>query len=98
MSHVLLVSSELATNGVLHDGGDLVILRADRQDCEVAIEVTTVDHLPGDRPTYRDVQDSSRGGRGLAIVHALSHGYNVRRHDRERVTSCRVATSGPHQI
>jgi len=90
---VLVVSSELVTNGVFHDGGDLITLRADRQDRDVSIEVTTVDHLPGRRPSYRDVEDSADGGRGLEIVHALSHGYRVVRHDHERVTECRVTTS-----
>jgi anti-sigma regulatory factor (Ser/Thr protein kinase) len=93
-SDVLVVTSELATNGVFHDGGDLITVRAEKQDCDVSIEVTTVDHLPGRHPTYRDVEDSVEGGRGLAIVHALSHGYRVLRHDNERVTACRVTTSG----
>jgi anti-sigma regulatory factor (Ser/Thr protein kinase) len=90
---VLVVSSELVTNGVLHDGGDLITLRADRQEAEVSIEVTTVDHLPGRHPSYRDVEDSDEGGRGLEIVQALSHDYSVVRHDHERVTECRVTTS-----
>jgi anti-sigma regulatory factor (Ser/Thr protein kinase) len=90
---VLVVSSELVTNGVFHDGGGLITLRAERSDRDVSIEVTTVDHLPGHRPTYRDVEDSFEGGRGLAIVHALSHGYRVVRHDHERVTACQVTTS-----
>jgi anti-sigma regulatory factor (Ser/Thr protein kinase) len=89
---VLIVASELVTNGVYHDGGDLITLRANRQDCHVSIEVTTVDHLPGRRPTYRDVEESAEGGRGLAIVHALSDGYRVARHDHARVTTCRVQT------
>jgi anti-sigma regulatory factor (Ser/Thr protein kinase) len=93
-SDVLVVSSELVTNGVFHDGGALITLRADRQDGDVAIEVTTVDHLPGHHPTYRDVEDSLDGGRGLSIVQALSHGYSVVRRDNERVTVCRVATGG----
>jgi hypothetical protein len=59
----------------------------------VSIEVTTVDHLPGRHPTYRDVEASAEGGRGLEIVHALSHGYSVLRHDNERVTECQVTTS-----
>jgi anti-sigma regulatory factor (Ser/Thr protein kinase) len=90
---VLVVTSELVTNGVFHDGGDLITLRAERQPREVSIVVTTVDHLPGRHPTYRDVENSSEGGRGLAIVHALSHGYSVHRQDNERVTACRVTTS-----
>jgi len=92
---VLVVSSELVTNGIFHDGGDLITLRADREERDVSIEVTTVDHLPGHHPTYRDVEDSTEGGRGLAIVRALSHGYSVVRHDNERVTECRVTTSEP---
>ena len=92
-SDVLIVSSELVTNGVFHDGGGLIKLRAEKQDGEVVIEVTTVDHLPGRGPTYRDVEGSADGGRGLEIVHALSHGYIVVRADRERVTACRVTTS-----
>jgi anti-sigma regulatory factor (Ser/Thr protein kinase) len=90
---VLVVTSELVTNGVLHDGGDLITLRADRQDGDVSIEVTTVDHLPGRHPTYRDVENSVEGGRGLEIVHALSHDYSVAHHDHERVTECQVTTS-----
>ena len=89
---VLVVSSELVTNGVLHDGGDLITLRADRQDRDVSIEVTTVDHLPGRHPTYRDVEDSAEGGRGLEVVQALSHDYSLLRHDHERVTECQVTT------
>jgi anti-sigma regulatory factor (Ser/Thr protein kinase) len=90
---VLVVASELVTNGVLHDGGDLITVRADKQDHDVSIEVTTVDHRPGQHPTYRDVEESTEGGHGLEIVHALSHGYSVQRSDNERVTECRVSTS-----
>jgi len=90
---VLVVASELATNGVFHDGGDRITMRADRHDNGVMIEVTTVDHLPGQRPTYRDVENSVEGGHGLAIVQALSEDYQVVRHDHERVTTCRVPTS-----
>jgi anti-sigma regulatory factor (Ser/Thr protein kinase) len=88
---VLVVTSELVTNGVLHDGGDLITLRAARQGGDVSIEVTTVDHQPGHRPTYRHVEDSAERGRGLAIVKALSHGYRVRQHDDARTTACRVS-------
>jgi anti-sigma regulatory factor (Ser/Thr protein kinase) len=90
---VLVVASELVTNGVIHDGGDLITLKADRQDNDVSIEVTTVDHPPGQHPTYRDVEASDEGGRGLPIVRALSHGYRVLRHDHERVTTCEVDAS-----
>ncbi len=91
-SDVLAVSSELVTNGVLHDGGDLITLRVDKEAGDVSIAVTTVDHLPGRHPTYRDVEGSADGGRGLMIVHALSRGYAVVRNERKRVTTCRVTT------
>jgi anti-sigma regulatory factor (Ser/Thr protein kinase) len=94
-AEVLLVTSELVTNGVFHDGGDLITLRANREDGDVSIEVTTVDHPPGKRPTYRDVESSTEGGRGLAIVRALSHDYHVARHNHERVTTCWVTTTPP---
>jgi anti-sigma regulatory factor (Ser/Thr protein kinase) len=92
-ANVLVVTSELVTNGVFHDGGGLITVRAHKQDCDVSIEVTTVDHLPGRHPTYRDVEDSVERGRGLEIVHALSHGYSVLSHDHERVTACQVSTT-----
>ena len=90
---MLVVTSELVTNGVFHDGGDLITLRADKEPGAVSIEVTTVDHLPGQRPTYRDVESRLGGGRGLEIVRALSHDYRVCRQDHERVTACRVTTN-----
>jgi len=97
---VLVVTSELVTNGVFHDGGDLITLRAGIQGGDVTIEVTTVDHLPGQHPTYRDVEASVDGGRGLEIVRALSHGYLVIREGNERVTRCRVDTNahGPTPV
>jgi anti-sigma regulatory factor (Ser/Thr protein kinase) len=93
-SDVLVVSSELVTNGIVHDGGDLITLRADRQDADVSIEVTTVDHQPGQHPTYRDVENSDEGGRGLEIVRSLTHDYSVTRYGNERVTACQVTTRG----
>jgi anti-sigma B factor antagonist len=90
---VLAVTSELVTNGVLHDGGDLITVRAERQDGDVCIEVTTVDQ-PGRHPVFGDIADSIHAGRGLAIVHSLSHGYSVEMRHNERVTTCRVATTG----
>ena len=92
-ANVLLVTSELVTNGVFHDGGDLITLRASRQEGDVSIEVTTVDHAPGKRPTYRDVESTMDGGRGLAIVQALSHDYHVARQNHKRVSTCRITTT-----
>ena len=93
ISDVLVVSSELVTNGVLHDGGGMITLRVEMREGDVCLEVTTVDHLPGRRPTYRDVEESADGGRGLDVVHALSRGYAIVRSDQERVTRCKITTS-----
>jgi anti-sigma regulatory factor (Ser/Thr protein kinase) len=87
---VLVVTSELVTNGVFHDGGDLITVRADKVDGDVAVEVTTVDHPPGYAPPDRDLEDPLDGGRGLAIVRAFSHDFSIIQDDDQRVTSCRV--------
>jgi anti-sigma regulatory factor (Ser/Thr protein kinase) len=87
---VLVVTSELVTNGVFHDGGDLITMRADKEDGEVAVEVTTVDHRPGHPPPDRDLKDPLDGGRGLAIVRAFSHDLSVVHDDDRRVTTCRI--------
>ena len=87
---VLVVTSELVTNGVFHDGGDLITVRANKRDGEVAVEVTTVDHPPGHRPPDRDLADPLDGGRGLVIVKAFSHDFAVVHDDDQRVTTCRV--------
>ncbi len=92
-SDVLVVASELVTNGVFHDGGDVITMRVDNHDCEVFIEVTTIDHLPGRRPTHRELEASDEEGRGLALVHALSHDYRVVCRDRARITTCQVTTT-----
>jgi anti-sigma regulatory factor (Ser/Thr protein kinase) len=87
---VLVVTSELVTNGVFHDGGDLITLRADKGNGEVAVEVTTVDNPPGHRRPDRGLEDPLDGGRGLAIVRAFSHDFSVVQDDDQRVTTCRV--------
>jgi anti-sigma regulatory factor (Ser/Thr protein kinase) len=87
---VLVVTSELVTNGVFHDGGDLITVRADKVAGEVAVEVTTVDHPPDYVPPDRELQDPLDGGRGLAIVRAFSHDFSIVQDDDQRVTSCRV--------
>jgi anti-sigma regulatory factor (Ser/Thr protein kinase) len=89
---VLIVTTELVTNGVYHDGGDLITLRVTREPQGVAIEVTTVDHLPGHHPTHRDLVDPLETGLGLRIVRSMSEGFSVVMRGHERITSCRVLT------
>lgn len=88
---ILLVASELVTNGVYHDGGDLITVRVERRQGKVAIEVTTVEHAPGRRPRYRDITDPLETGRGLSVVRSLSEGFSIIMRGDQRVTSCHVA-------
>jgi len=81
-----------SSHGVFHDGGDLITLRADRQDRAVSIEVTTVDHLPRRDPTTETSKTPRSTAAASTSSRALTHGYRVVRHDNERVTAC----SGRH--
>lgn len=90
-SDVLLVATELVTNGVYHDGADLIGITVERRADEVVIEVTTVEHPPGWRPHYRDFTDPIEGGRGLAIVQVLAQGFSVVQRGKRRVSSCSIA-------
>src|ERR1700687_1694283 len=67
----VLVVSELVTNGVIHDGGQDIILRAFIGDDDIRIEVLTADKPSG--PTA-DVRPEEETGRGLSIVEAFTTG------------------------
>jgi anti-sigma regulatory factor (Ser/Thr protein kinase) len=71
---VLLVLSELVTNGVLHNGGGMIAVSASGDPAGVSLEVETADRT-NDSPSrspYREVIDPSESGRGLALVSALA--------------------------
>jgi anti-sigma regulatory factor (Ser/Thr protein kinase) len=88
---VLVVASELVTNGVFHDGGDMITVRAQLDAEEVVLEVTTIDSAPGLESHTRGFQDPLDGGRGLAIVRAFSKGLAITRRGASRVTRCRIS-------
>ena len=71
---VLVVLSELLTNGVLHNGGEVIAVRASGDPAGVSLEVDTADRT-NDEPLlspYRDLSHPSESGRGLALVSALA--------------------------
>ncbi|MGI8792498.1 MAG: ATP-binding protein [Acidimicrobiales bacterium] len=91
LDDILVVASELITNGVYHDGGNDITVNVERHLAGVNIAVTTVEHAPGHEPRYRGIVDPLERGRGLDIVRALSDGFSVDMHGDRRSTSCRVA-------
>jgi anti-sigma regulatory factor (Ser/Thr protein kinase) len=71
---VLLVLSELVTNGVLHNGGEVIAVSASGSRAGVCLEVDTADRTNDavSRSPYRELSDASESGRGLALVAALA--------------------------
>jgi anti-sigma regulatory factor (Ser/Thr protein kinase) len=92
---VLLVVSELVTNGIIHDGGDNIEVRVGPYGTRgVSIEVVTADRRPGDHPDHpRVVRDPSEAGRGLMIVGALTDELVVQDRNGRRHTACRMSFS-----
>jgi anti-sigma regulatory factor (Ser/Thr protein kinase) len=69
---VLLVTSELVTNAIVH-GRSSFTLTVTRKDAAVRIAVT--DHGPG-RPVLRTVGVDAAHGRGLQLVDRLSSAWS----------------------
>ncbi len=87
----LVVVSELVTNGVVHDGGDDIVVRADRVDGGVQIQVVTTPRLPGTPPYPRPNLDPDEIGRGMALVAAMCQDVRVHNEaDGRRVVDCRL--------
>ena len=68
-----LLVSEVVTNAVLHGDGTVEV-RADVRDVVLRVEVE--DDGPG-VPALRDAGPDAEGGRGLALVEALSRDWGV---------------------
>jgi len=84
----LLVVSELVTNGVVHNGGDEIVVRADDHGGGVDIGVTSTP-LPGPGAFGRRDGDGDGGGRAMAIVAAICGHVHVHNDERgRRVVSC----------
>src|SRR5579863_8448651 len=70
---VLVVVSELVTNGVIHDGGEDIELYLTKDDKGISIEVVTIGQRSiGDARQFRGATGMSESGRGLIVVDALT--------------------------
>ncbi|HVM63641.1 MAG TPA: ATP-binding protein [Acidimicrobiales bacterium] len=87
---LLVVVTELVTNGVLHDGGAPIAVCADADPGGVTVDVETADRCAG-APQFREATDVSETGRGLAIVGALSDAVTTEIGDGRRRVTCRLA-------
>lgn len=70
---VALLVSEVATNALVHGDGQV---RVRVQPCAVGVRVEVSDG-GGQLPTRREAGSLDEGGRGLALVEALSHDWGV---------------------
>ena len=84
-----MVASELATNAIIHDGGDDVTVRAERTEDAVELEVHTVDMPEHRSPVVRDAEPFVETGRGLHIVSQLTDACDIRIDGRRRTVWCR---------
>ncbi len=68
---------ELVTNGVVHDGGDDIVVRAEDGIGAVTIEVITTPRAVGAPPFPRPNVEPDEVGRGMAVVAALCQDVDV---------------------
>jgi anti-sigma regulatory factor (Ser/Thr protein kinase) len=89
----LLVATELATNGVLHDGGGDVTVHAEFEDRSLLLAVDTVD-LPGPPPpSLRAVRDPFESGRGIPLLKGLTDDFGMEIDGQNRHVWCRIRVS-----
>jgi anti-sigma regulatory factor (Ser/Thr protein kinase) len=86
---LVVVASELATNAILHDGGDDVTVRAQRTDDAVELAVHSVDMRERLPPVVREAEPLVETGRGLHIVSRLTDACDIRTDGRDRTVWCR---------
>jgi anti-sigma regulatory factor (Ser/Thr protein kinase) len=92
----LVITSELVTNGVLHDGGEEITLKAAGERSSITIEVVTSDRPISSAAFDRRIADDDETGRGLAIVAALSNAVSTVEAQSRRHVRCHLA--GPGQL
>lgn len=90
---VVLVISELVTNGIIHDGAiDIEVSVALDELSGALVEVITADRPSGHTsPDVRAASDPAERGRGLALVDALSDAVLVEDRGGRRWTVCHLA-------
>ena len=88
---VLVVLSELVTNGVVHDGGDDIIVTANSDPGCVRLEVVTTPRSPGAPGYPRPDIDFGTAGRGMAIVAALCQDVTIHTEPSgQRTVTCAI--------
>ena len=91
----LLVVSELVTNGVIHDGGDHIALRAEHDGRCLTVTVVTTPRRPGVAAYERPAVGPDETGRGLGVVAAVCKDVLTHHQDAgARRTVCRLDLHG----
>jgi anti-sigma regulatory factor (Ser/Thr protein kinase) len=89
---VLVVVSELVTNGVIHDGGDDIELYLTKDDNGISIEVVTIGQRSvREARQVRGVTGMAESGRGLIVVDALTDALSIEDNRGRRHVICHVA-------
>ncbi len=89
---VLVVVSELVTNGVIHDGGDDIELYLTKDDKGISIEVVTIGQrsVP-EAHQFRGDTGMAESGRGLIVVDALTDVLSIEDNRGRHHVICHVA-------
>jgi anti-sigma regulatory factor (Ser/Thr protein kinase) len=89
---VLVVVSELVTNGVIHDGGDDIELYLTKDDNGISIEVVTIGQKSvREARQFRGVTGMAESGRGLIVVDALTDVLSIEDNRGRHHVICHVA-------
>jgi len=83
-----VVVDELVTNGVVHDGGHDIVVRAEDGIAALRIEVVTTPRADGTPPFPRPNVEPDEVGRGMAVVAALCQDVDVHNDVLGRRTVC----------
>lgn len=88
-SEVSLLATELVTNGLRHGGGSRSLALTRRGD---RLRIAVADNEPMRSPHRQDPSRTAEGGRGLALVEAMSAAWGTRRSPlrRGKVVWCEV--------
>lgn len=88
----LVVASELATNGVLHDGGGQIRLQARRIGHELLLKVHSIDLTDGSVfRRHREIDEWTSHGRGMTLVAELTEEHSVEVDGDRRTVACRIS-------
>jgi anti-sigma regulatory factor (Ser/Thr protein kinase) len=89
---VLVVVSELVTNGVIHDGGDDIEVLLSNDATGISIEVVTSGKPSGRRARkFRRAASPVETGRGLFVVDALTDVLSIEDRQGRHHVICHVA-------